>query len=154
MRALNVQLPWAWLIVHGFKTYELRTRRTLTRGRVPIRATKFDRDAAAAVRRRFPDLALANDDELKRLKSCVLGTAEISDCVPVAELADVTERSRVPLSRQGGWPIAWVLKKPQALKRPLPCPVTPGPVTWATVPARVAQQLRGQVSGNSSSKRA
>lgn len=37
---LSVRQPWAWLIAHGWKNIENRTRRTQVRGRILIHASK------------------------------------------------------------------------------------------------------------------
>lgn len=45
MKALSIQQPWAWLIVHGYKPAENRTWRTSYRGLLLIHAGKtFDAD--------------------------------------------------------------------------------------------------------------
>jgi hypothetical protein len=39
-RAISIRLPWAWLIVNGFKDVENRSWRTRHRGTILIHASK------------------------------------------------------------------------------------------------------------------
>lgn len=38
MKALSIRQPWAWLILHGGKDMENRSRRTHMRGRICVHA--------------------------------------------------------------------------------------------------------------------
>lgn len=40
MKALSIRQPWAWLIIHGGKDIENRTRHTKRRGRFLVHASK------------------------------------------------------------------------------------------------------------------
>jgi len=78
---LSVRQPWAWLIIHGGKDIENRTRRTNVRGRVLIHASKgmvirtynAVRDALAGT------IELPPPEKLER--GGIVGSVEIVDSV-------------------------------------------------------------------------
>lgn len=78
MKALSIQQPWAWLIVHGHKDVENRTWPTLVRGRVLIHAGKqIDAEGYGWVRRTFPQIALPTQFEV----GGIVGEARVTGCV-------------------------------------------------------------------------
>lgn len=57
MKALSIRQPWAWLIAHGHKPVENRTRPTQHRGDTLIHAGQlFDHEGLASVLAAFPQL--------------------------------------------------------------------------------------------------
>ena len=85
MRALSLQQPWAWLIVHGFKDIENRKWPTKFRGEFLVHASKkFDKLGYLYVRDEiWPGLehvpVLPSVDEF--LRGGIVGKATIIDCV-------------------------------------------------------------------------
>lgn len=80
MRALSIQQPWAWLIVHGYKAVENRDWPTNVRGKILIHAgKKFDGDGHAWVSKMFPEIPMPADDEFE----CggIVGECVVSGCV-------------------------------------------------------------------------
>jgi hypothetical protein len=80
-RAISIQQPWAWLIVHGWKDVENRTRRARYRGPLLIHAgKKFDHEAVRWVREQFPEITLPSAFE----RGGIVGRVEVVDCVRVS----------------------------------------------------------------------
>jgi hypothetical protein len=100
MKILVVRQPWEWLIVHGLKDIENRSRRTHYRGPLLIQAAArqpSDENLAAARERR---VKLPADFEI----GGIVGLVEVVDCI---------EASR---SKWFEGPFGWVLSN----ARPLP----------------------------------
>lgn len=77
-RALSIQQPWAWLIVHGFKPVENRNWPTRVRGLIGIHAgLKVDAEGYEWVRRHFPEIKLPNLFDV----GGIVGRARLVDCV-------------------------------------------------------------------------
>lgn len=104
MKALSVANPWAWGIIHGSKRIENRSWRTHHRGTILIHASKSVRFLHDA----WPLAELPPTAEF--VYGALIGTVEIMDCVPLADVADDPFAS-------GPW--CWVLSNPQPLK-PIP----------------------------------
>ncbi|VTU42942.1 MULTISPECIES: ASCH domain-containing protein [unclassified Variovorax] len=80
MKALSIQQPWAWLIVHGHKPVENRTWRTKHRGAFLVHAgKKFDRVGYDWVRETFPEIAMPAPGEFEL--GGIVGQASVVDCV-------------------------------------------------------------------------
>ncbi len=82
MKALTIDAPWAWAIVHGHKRVENRSWRTSHRGPLAIHAGKSTRsDAAAAAI--FAELGIEgpSPETLERLRGRVLGVVDVVDVV-------------------------------------------------------------------------
>jgi hypothetical protein len=80
MKALSVQQPWAWLIVHGYKDVENRTWPTRQRGRIAIHAGRtVDHAGYHWVRETFPEVPLPPIAALER--GGTVGTVTLTDCV-------------------------------------------------------------------------
>lgn len=78
MKALSVQQPWAWCIVHGHKPVENRTWPTSMRGQIAIHASKtLDVPAIGWIRSNFPEIPLPDFYDVGAL----IGTVELVDCV-------------------------------------------------------------------------
>lgn len=83
-KALSIQQPWAWLIVHGHKDIENRDWPTRVRGWIGIHAGKaFDWDGYAWVRQRFPEIRMPAPDDFER--GGIVGRAYLGDCLTHAE---------------------------------------------------------------------
>lgn len=111
MKALVIRSPWIELILSGQKTWEMRSRATRIRGPIAL---------------------------IKAGSGLVVGTAEISDCLPAlneAEMRAHQQHHRIPESEQASamanrWTTPWVLSKVHALKDPVPYQHPSGAVTW------------------------
>lgn len=82
MKALTIDAPWAWAIVHGYKRVENRSWRTNHRGPLAIHAGKSTRsDAAAAAI--FAELGIQgpSPEALEALRGRLLGTVDVLDVV-------------------------------------------------------------------------
>jgi hypothetical protein len=91
LKAISVRQPWAWLLIHGGKDVENRSRPTNFRGRVAIHASKgLHRadwyDALMLIRERGIPAPIEGGgyeipcrDELDL--GAIIGTVEIVDCV-------------------------------------------------------------------------
>jgi len=101
--ALTVKQPWAWAIVHAGKDIENRDWVTHYRGPLLVHA----------------GARLHDDREMPRgIKGPADEDLVLSAIVGIVELADVVERSR---SRWFGGSYGWVLARPKALRKPVPC---------------------------------
>jgi hypothetical protein len=121
MKALSVNQPWAWLIVHGGKWIENRTWRTTYRGPLAIHAGLSRRwledwylpdGRPAVVSRRF-SWALPPTDEL--VFGAVIGLVELVDCLRY-------DHPRVRgnyWNDEAGW--CWVLRNPRAVEPAVAC---------------------------------
>lgn len=86
MRAISIRQPWAWLIVHGFKTIENRDWSTSYRGPVLIHASKtctrkyheeVTQSVALMLAEHTPPIPRYEDLE----RGGIVGRAEIVDCI-------------------------------------------------------------------------
>lgn len=126
MKALSIQQPWAYLIVHGFKDMENRRWRTAFRGRVYVHAgKKFDGEGLAWLTDNTPEVpndfvgkAMAGDtsayEVLMELDpdeypvGAIVGEVDIVDCVTKSE---------------SPWffgPYGFVLANPVQYEKPIP----------------------------------
>jgi len=123
MKALSIQQPWAWAVVHAGKDIENRSWRTHHRGWVAIHSTaKPQREGSLPRGARRP-----RPNEIVR--SAIIG---------VAYLTDVVERSRSKWF--DGIAYGWVFEKPRRVRRPIPCKGRLG--LWTLKPAVAAQITR------------
>jgi hypothetical protein len=88
--ALSVRQPWAWMLVHGGKDIENRTRYVSFRGRFLIHASSFSTrkymDEALLwmhLRGLLPATQLPAGCTL--FYGCIIGVAEVVDCVEVSD---------------------------------------------------------------------
>lgn len=78
MKALSIQQPWAWAIVHGGKTIENRSWGHRYRGPVLIHAAKkYDAWGTDTVQRMCPHFP----GRINMFLGGIIGEAEIVDCV-------------------------------------------------------------------------
>jgi hypothetical protein len=126
MKALSVQQPWAWAIIHAGKCIENRDWRTHHRGWIAIHAS-------ATVRKgeRMPRGVRAPREE-ELIPGAIIG---------VVRIVDVVEWSRSkwfdPRSKFG-----WVLERPRAFRKPIACS---GALSLWDVPSAVAAQITRQL---------
>ena len=74
MKALTITEPWASLIINGYKEYEFRSWKTNYRGKILIHAgMSMDKDMIS----RFKDY------DLKYMSGCIIGEADLVDCILV-----------------------------------------------------------------------
>lgn len=139
---MTTQLPWAWLIVNGYKKYELRSQRTGIRERIGIRASTVDKPMVSHVREHFPRIPLPSDDELGLMERSILGTADMTDSKVVAELSEVAEGACYRSRNYGKRKHAWVLGGAVPLQHPIPWTPPPGAMTWSHPPATIDRRLR------------
>lgn len=87
MKALSIQQPWAWLIVHGHKGVENREWPTKVRGRFAIHAGQtLDRPGFEWVRQRFPNIAMPLLEQMPR--GGIVGYAYLGGCIRAPEIRD------------------------------------------------------------------
>lgn len=80
MKALSIQQPWAWLIVHGYKPVENRTWRCDHRGSLAIHAgKKVDAAGDQWVRDEFPEIPLPPLETLET--GGIVGAVSMRGCV-------------------------------------------------------------------------
>lgn len=82
MKALSIRQPWAWLIIHGGKDIENRSRRTNLRGRIYVHAAQGmtrDEYITGDIMAAEAGITLPNFEDLQR--GGIVGTVEITDCV-------------------------------------------------------------------------
>lgn len=80
MKALSIQQPWAWLIIHGYQDIENRTWRTKFRGEFLIHASqRMDWDAFQQVFEIVPDIDMPCAAALPR--GGIVGKATLVDVV-------------------------------------------------------------------------
>jgi len=76
MKVLTIKQPWAALIIEGYKKYEFRSWKTNYRGKMLIHAgLSLEKD----MKKRFDTYNLNYD------LGCIIGEAEITDCILVDE---------------------------------------------------------------------
>ncbi len=115
MKTLSVRQPWAWLIVHGYKTCENRTWKTDHRGPLAIHASlRIDNDALRRVLESCEgDGEPITPEELQALRTvgAIVGLVDLIDCTKAPQ-----EEDRAYFE-PGMW--AWILRNPQAIE-PIP----------------------------------
>src|SRR5687767_9679559 len=102
MKAISIQQPWAWAILHAGKDIENRSWTTSFRGRIAVHATRLQPRWKLP-----PGVRPPREGEL--VLGAILGTVE---------LVDVVRESRSP------WfigPYGFVLRNPRPLPQPIPC---------------------------------
>src|SRR5437764_6388146 len=112
MKGLIIAEPWISLIVSGEKTWEMRSRNTLVRGRIGL---------------------------IRKGSKAVVGVAELVDTLPrlsVSTLRSNPARHRVPIGEIGDdfkWRTAWVLEHARALAAAVPYEHPAGAVIWVAL---------------------
>jgi hypothetical protein len=104
MKTITIRQPWAWAIIAGLKNVENRTRRTHHGGPLLIHAGITSKSMLATL----PDGTPVPD---RLAFGCLLGTVEVIDCVPVADMPPG------PFV-EGPW--CWLLRDPKSVPMPIP----------------------------------
>jgi hypothetical protein len=120
MKAISIQQPWAWAILHAGKDVENRTWTTRYRGEIAVHATRLQTGW------KLPK-GVTPPAPGALVQKAVLG---------VVEIVEVVSRSSSP------WftgPHGFVLRNPRPLQRPVACPGNQN--IWELPPA-VARQVR------------
>lgn len=124
MKAISVQQPWAWAIIHAGKDIENRTWNSHYRGPLVIHApAKMQRDFW------WPrGVAKPHAEEL-----------ETSAIIGIVDMVNVVEKRR---SKWFGGPFGFILNNPRAL-RPIACK---GGLGLWNLPPNVLRSVRRQLS--------
>jgi len=113
MKVLTIKQPWATLIVEGYKKYEFRSWKTKYRGKILIHAgLSLEKDADE----RFKDYNLNHE------YGCIIGEAEITDCILVDEKFNNELRKINPLvyaRSNHAETYAWKLEKVKKYEKPI-----------------------------------
>ena len=114
MKVLSIRQPWATLIVEGYKDFEFRSWKTKFRGNFLIHASKGVEPENID---RFRHL------NLKYPTGCIIGSAEITDCIKVEkkfedELIEKDELIYGAVRNRSGY--AFQLEKIEKLETPIP----------------------------------
>jgi hypothetical protein len=120
VKAISIQQPWAWAILHAGKDIENRSWSTTYRGDLAVHATRIQEGAKLPA-------GVAAPAQAELLLGAVIG---------LVELADVVKQSS---SRWFTGPLGFVLRNPRSLTRPIRCP---GNQRIWEVPASVAPAVR------------
>lgn len=124
MKAISIQQPWAWAILHAGKDIENRNWSTAFRGDIAVHATRTQQAW------KLPQGVTPPSEQDLTVKA-VIG---------IVEIVDVVTRSS---SRWFTGPYGFVLRNPRVLSRPVPCP---GNLRLWTVPPRVDKAIAGAVA--------
>jgi hypothetical protein len=117
MKALIIKEPWVSLILSGKKTWELRSRDTLIRGRIAL---------------------------IRKGSGTVVGVADLTATLPNLSRPDLmtnVAKHQVPQHAIGldfSWNVAWVLQGARPLREPVPYQHRRGAVIWVNLPPEVA----------------
>jgi hypothetical protein len=139
MKALTIDAPWAWAIVHGHKRVENRSWRTSHRGPLAIHAglSRRSDDTAAAI---FAELGIEgpSPESLELLRGRVLGVVDVVDVVdyPLAGgdgLAGQARRCPLLDDPFATGPRCWLLAHPVPLDAPPARAGQQGLWTWPAV---------------------
>jgi hypothetical protein len=124
MQVLSLRQPWATLVVLGIKQIETRSWRPAHRGTLAIHAsTRFPPHFRLCCERQ-PLRALLReagyDDWTDLALGAILGTVELTECIPVEDLPELSELERFMGDYSPGrW--AWLLSAARRLPEPIPC---------------------------------
>ena len=88
MKVLTIKQPWASLIIEGYKSYEFRSWKTNYRGKILIHAGLSLEKSVAS---KFVEYNLKYD------LGCIIGEAELTDCILVDEKFNQELRNINPL---------------------------------------------------------
>ena len=125
MRGLVIDEPWISLIISGEKTWEMRSRDTVVRGRIAL---------------------------IRKGSKTVIGTADLVQTLPKlspSELKASVENHRVPESEIGKdfkHNTAWVLQRARPLREPIPYRHPAGAVIWVNLDPEVAATIERQLA--------
>lgn len=145
MKAITLWQPWASLIVTGAKKIETRSWNTNVRGRIAIHAAqKKDNYILSLInspeiqvglkvynlyRKGMGDGHIWAKDIISTF-GCVLGTVEITDCVPVEKIFDNLSVQEHLFGNYGSDRFAWILQNPVMFDVPIPAKGAQGFWNW------------------------
>ncbi|MBT7015633.1 MAG: ASCH domain-containing protein [Anaerolineae bacterium] len=131
MKALNVDQPWAELIIQGIKTIELRKKRTSHRGILAIRATKTVLKARCHNFNLDPDVLA---------QGAIIGTVELVGLIEMTleNFHILRDQHLSGMLVPGTWKWGWQLENPKYLLEPIPCSALPG---MFTPPEEISEQV-------------
>ena len=125
MKGLVIDEPWISLIVSGQKTWEMRSRNTLVRGRIAL---------------------------IRKGSKTVIGTADLVRTLPKlspSALKASVDNHRVPESEIGEdfkYTTAWVLECRRLLREPVPYRHPPGAVIWVNLASEVTAMIERRLA--------
>jgi len=137
MKAISLWQPWAQLCVLGEKRIETRGYKTNVRGRVAIHAAMKPLQITTELRPFFFQHGLSFFQRGAKMPSglalgAIVGTVEIIDCVPLAELVggpyDTPKERASGDWSEGRW--GWILRDPVCFEAPVPAKGRQGFWNW------------------------
>jgi len=128
MQAISLTQPWAQLVVLGSKRVETRSWPTRYRGEIAIHASKGYPESAQ-------NLALYNSSFAKSLikhnfdafnlpLGAIVGTVEITDCLPTEKADEIglySHHAEWSFGDYGAGRYMWLLANPRMFEIPIPC---------------------------------
>jgi ASCH domain len=118
MKGLIIDEPWIGMIITGQKTWEMRSRKTATRGRIAL---------------------------IRKGSKTVVGVADLVDTVPKlsrSALKSSIDKHQIPAAEidedNYKYDTAWVFERAQPLRRPVPYPHPTGAVIWVNLDPEVS----------------
>jgi hypothetical protein len=127
MKALIIREPWIEQILAGRKTWEMRSSRTHTRGRIGLIRQGTGMVVGVA------DLV----DSRPRLNAAKLSASRRWHAIPKEEAAAACKKGRL---------YPWVLRNARRLERPVRAGQKPGQVIWVSLSPKVAAAIERQCS--------
>lgn len=137
-RALTIRHPWAWLVAHGYKPVENRSKpppKALIGQRVAIHASRRLDDDARDSALVSPHFDRNPDEFMKSLVStfgCILGTAVLTGHVTASDSPWFTG------------PYGWLFADPIVLAEPIPAK---GALGFWRLPSDITSRLTLDTSG-------
>lgn len=128
MQAISLTQPWAQLVVLGSKRVETRSWPTRYRGEIAIHASKgFTKSAKDIVQRDWIygfalDAKGFHSDNLPL--GAIIGTVEITDCLPTEKADDLgldSHHAEWAFGDYGPGRYMWLLSNPVMWPEPIPC---------------------------------
>ena len=126
MKGLVIDEPWVSMIVAGQKTWEMRSRNTMVRGRIGL---------------------------IKKGSKTVIGVADLVGTVPKLSLLALrasASKHQVPASQideDFKHNTAWVLERARPLGQPVPFRFPAGAVIWVNLDPDVSAMIERQLPG-------
>ncbi|CAM0006074.1 hypothetical protein VPHK459_0009 [Vibrio phage K459] len=109
-KGLIVSEPWIGKILSGVKTWEMRSTKTKTRGRIAL---------------------------IKKGTKTIVGTVELYDCLPCdPEKLPMAISHCIPTAMSDlfyKWNVAWKLREVRVLQEPIPYDHKRGSVVWVNL---------------------
>jgi ASCH domain len=125
MKGLIIDEPWLGMIIAGKKTWEMRSKNTLIRGRIAL---------------------------IRKGSKAVIGVADLVGTVPKlsrSELQASVAKHQVPESEiEKGFKhnTAWVLERARPLHQPVPYCHPAGAVIWVNLDPQIAAAIDGELA--------